>query len=95
MNQIYNFEVKEPPVLAESMLRAELEKRCLKRHTVMAAIAGILIQFTVLLCAVLMAKEYFLLSVICIAYVIFSATGGTVVAIIIHSSAGKRALQQA
>jgi hypothetical protein len=30
-----------------------------------------------------------------VAYVILSATGGTVIAIIINSSAGKRALQQA
>lgn len=95
MNQIYNFETKEPPVLNESMLRAELEKRRLRHQTAMAAIAGILIQIVLLLCAVLLAKEYLLLSILCVAYVILSATGGTVIAIIINSSAGKRALQQA
>ena len=95
MNQIYNFEAKEPPVLNESMLRTELEKRRLRRQTAMAAIAGILIQLVLLLCAVLLAKEHLLLSILCVAYVILSATGGTVIAIIINSSAGKRALQQA
>ena len=95
MNQIYNFETKEPPVLNESMLRAEFEKRRLRRQTAMAAIAGILVQIVLLLCAVLLAKEYLLLSILCVAYVILSATGGTVIAIIINSSAGKRALQQA
>ena len=95
MNQIYNFETKEPPVLNESMLRAELEKRQLRRQTTIAAIAGILIHIVLLLCAVLLAKDYFLLSIACVAYVILSATGGTVIAIIINSSVGKRALQQA
>ena len=95
MNQIYNFESKEPPILNESMLRTELEKRRLRRQTAMAAIAGILIHIVLLLCAVLLAKDYFILSVACVAYVILSATGGTVVAIIINSSVGKRALRQA
>ena len=95
MNQIYNFEAKEPPVLNESMLRTELENRRLRRQTTMAAIAGILIQLVLLLCAVLLAKDYLILSILCVAYVILSATGGTIVAIIINSSAGKRALLKA
>ena len=95
MKQIYNFEAKEPPVLNESMLKTELAKRQLRRQTAMAAIAGILIQIILLLCAVLLAKEYIILSILCVAYVIFSTTGGTVIAIIINSSAGKHALHQA
>ena len=58
MNQIYNFESMEPPVLNESMLQAELEKRRLRRQTTMAAVAGILIQIVLLLCAFLLAKEH-------------------------------------
>lgn len=95
MKQIYNFEAKQPPVLNESMLKAELTKRQLRRQTAMAAIAGILIQIVLLLCAVLLAKDYIILSILCVAYVIFSATGGTVVAIIMNSRVGKRALHQA
>ena len=95
MKQIYNFDAKEPPVLNESMLKTELAKRQLRRQTAMAAIAGILIQIILLLCAVLLAKEYIILSILCVAYVIFSTTGGTVIAIIINSSAGKHALHQA
>ena len=95
MKQFYNFELKEPPVLNESMLRTELEKRRLRRQTTIAALAGILMQIVLLLCAVLLAKEYIILSIACVAYVIFSATGGTIIAIFIHSSAGKRALRQA
>ena len=95
MKQIYNFNAKEPPVLNESMLKTELAKRQLRRQTAMAAIAGILIQVVLLLCAVLLAKDYIILSILCVAYVIFSTTGGTVIAIIINSSSGKHALHQA
>lgn len=95
MNRIYDFESQEPPVLNESMLRAELNKRRLRRQTTMAAVSGILIQIIMLLCAVLLAKDYTILSILCVGYVIFSTTGGTVVAIIINSSTGKRALKQA
>jgi len=95
MNQIYNFEAKQPPVLNESMLKAELTKRQLRRQTAMAAIAGILIQLVMLLCAVLLAKDYIILSILCVTYVIFSATGGTVIAIFMNSRIGKHALHQA
>lgn len=95
MKQIYNFEAKEPPVLNESLLKTELARRQLQRQTTMAAVAGILIQLVLLLCAVLLAKDYILLSILCVAYVILSATGGTVIAIFMHSGTGKRALHQA
>ena len=94
MKQIYNFETKQPPVLNESMLRTELEKRRLRRQTTLAALSGILIQLVVLLVALLLTEYSPFLSLVCVAYVIFSATGGTVVAILMHSSNGKRALQQ-
>lgn len=95
MKQIYNFEAKQPPVLNESMLRAELKKRQLRRQTTMAAIAGILTQIIFLLCAVLLAETSPFLAACCVIYVIFSATGGTIVAIFMNSRIGKRALKQA
>lgn len=95
MKQIYNFESKNPPVLNESMLREELVKRQLRRQTTMAAIAGILTQLVVLIAAFLLTDYSLLLAAVCVAYVILSATGGTVIAILIHSDTGKRALHQA
>jgi len=95
MKQIYNFESINPPVLNESMLRAELERRQLRRQTTLTAIAGILTQLVVLIVAFLLIEHSLLLAVVCISYVIFSTTGGTIVAIFMHSSAGKRALHQA
>ena len=92
MKQIYNFEAKQPPVLNESLLRAELEKRRLRRQTTMAAISGILTQMALLLLAVVLVDYSVFLALACVAYVIVSATGGTVVAILLHSSAGRRVL---
>lgn len=95
MKQIYNFEANNPPVLNESMLRAELERRQLRRQTTLTAIAGILTQLVVLIAAFLLLEHSLFLATVCISYVIFSATGGTIVAIFMHSNTGKRALHQA
>lgn len=95
MKQIYNFDAKEPPVLNESMLKTELAKRQLRRQTTMAAIAGILTQIVLLLCSFLLANISLFLALCCVGYVILSATGGTIIAILINSGIGKRALRQA
>lgn len=95
MKQIYNFEHKNPPALNESMLKAELEKRRLRRQTTLAAIAGILMQIALLLLSVVLWEHFMYLSIACALYVIFSATGSTVVAILLHSDTGRRALHQA
>lgn len=95
MKQLYNFESKNPPPLSESMLRTELAKRQLHRQTTITAIAGILTQVALLLCAFLLADISPFLAVCCIIYVILSATGGTVIAIIMHSRTGRQALHHA
>ena len=95
MKQIYNFEASEPPVCNEDLLKAELKKRQLRRQTTLAAVSGILTQLVLLLCALLLADTSPILAIGCVAYVIFSATGGTILAILLHSGTGKRALQQA
>jgi len=88
MNQIYNFESNTPPVLNESMLREELEKRKLKRQTAWIAICGILSMLLLLVFAILLAEMYPLLASLCMAYVIISLTGSTVLAILLHSGHG-------
>lgn len=95
MKQIYNFESKNPPILNESMLRAELHKRQLHCQTTITAIAGILTQIVVLLAAFFLAEYSVFLAIGCVIYVVLSATGGTIVAIFMNSTAGKRTLHQA
>ncbi|MBP3611296.1 MAG: hypothetical protein J6J42_13290 [Lachnospiraceae bacterium] len=92
MKQIYNFEAKNPPVLSESSLQEELEKRRLNRQTTMATAAGILIQLALLLLSVFLLNYSVLLATVCAAYVIISATGSTVIAILMHSKHKKHAL---
>ena len=92
MKQIYNFETKNPPVLSESTLREEREKRRLRRQTTMATAAGILIQLALLLLSVFLLNYSVLLATVCATYVIISATGSTVIAILMHSKHKKHAL---
>ncbi len=47
MKQIYNFEQHTPPVLNESMIRSEIERRKLQCQTTLLVLAGILIQIVV------------------------------------------------
>ena len=83
MRQIYNFEQHRPPVLNENMLRAELERRRLRWQTALIAVAGILLLLAVSMLGFLVLEDYPWITVICLAYVLFSATGGSVLAIVV------------
>lgn len=85
MKQIYNFESKNPPVLNESMLRAELEKRKLKKQTILIAVCGIVSMLLLLILSVFLAEVEPVLAGICMTYVILSLTGSVVLAILMHS----------
>ena len=93
MKPIYDFEQMNPPVLNESMLRAELEKRKLKKQTTLIAICGIISMLLLLLLAIIIAEAEPLLSGLFITYVIISLTGSVVLAILMHSGHG-RLIQQ-
>ena len=88
MKQIYNFEQHTPPVLNENMLRAELERRRLRWQTAMVFVAGILIQVLLVMCALVVYSEYPMISMICLAYVVLSTTGGSVLAIVCTRKGG-------
>ena len=88
MNQIYNFEQHKPPVLNENMLRAELERRRLRWQTTLIAVAGILIQILLVLFGFVTKNEYPVITVACLIYVVFSVTGGSVLAIVCTRKGG-------
>lgn len=88
MNQIYNFEQYKPPVLNENMLRAELERRRLRWQTTLIAVAGILIQILLVLFGFVTKNEYPVITVACLIYVVFSVTGGSVLAIVYTRKGG-------
>ena len=88
MKQIYNFEQHTPPVLNENMLREELERRRLRWQTALVAVAGILIQFLLILLGLFSLNEYPILTALCFLYVVLSTTGGSVLAIICTRKGG-------
>lgn len=81
MKQIYNFEQYKPPVLNENMLQAEQEQRQLRWQTALLAFAGILFQFVIVLLGYFAIDWYPWLTTICVGYIIFSTTGGGIIAI--------------
>ena len=88
MKQIYNFEQHKPPVLNENMLRAELERRRLRWQTALVAVASILLLIVTALIGYLVLEDYPWITVLCLAYVLFSATGGSVLAIVATKKGG-------
>ena len=88
MKQIYNFEQYKPPVLNENMLRAELERRRLCWQAALIAVAGILLLISAAMLGFLVLEDYPWITVLCLAYVLFSATGGSVLAIVVTKKGG-------
>lgn len=88
MKQIYNFEQHKPPVLNENMLRVELERRKLRWQTALIAVAGILLLIVTALLGYLVLEDYPWITVLCLAYILFSATGGSVLAIVVTKKGG-------
>lgn len=89
MRQIYHFERHDPPALNENMLRAELERRKLRRQTALLAVAGLLLQAAVALLGYSALDWYPWLSALCFAHVVVSTTGCGVVAVAYSRTGGK------
>ena len=88
MKQIYNFEQHTPPVLNENMLRTKMEQRKLRWQMALIAFASISIQVVLVMLGVFTIKEFPIISYICTFYVIFSTTGGSVLAIVYTRKGG-------
>lgn len=82
MNQIYDFQKAEPPVLTEARLRAELERRRLRRETALVTLAAILTQLCLVVLSVVLYPVEPALSFVCAVYVCLSASGGGVLALV-------------
>ena len=90
MKQIYNFEQYNPPALNERILREEIEQRKLRWETIAITLAGILAQVVLVMLGFLTVEEYPIIAIVCFAYVVLSATGGSVVAIIFTQKGGTK-----
>jgi len=88
MKQIYHFESHNPPLLNESMLRAERERRLFKRYVLLIATAAILFQVAVLLFGMLALKTYPWVAFASFVYVISSTAGAAVLGIVATREGG-------
>lgn len=82
MKQIYNFDKGAPPMINESMIRAEIERRQLQRETSLLSIASLLILGCLFLAALQLYETIPLLSFACAAYICIAVTGGSVIALV-------------
>lgn len=82
MKQMDYFEQFDPPVLNEAMLQRALERRTVRRHTVLLALAGALFQIAAVLFAVLVRAWYPVLSLAVMCSPILSTVGGGVIIIL-------------
>lgn len=82
MKQIYNFEQYEPPILNESILKERIQEKKATKAAILAGIAGFMMQILILLAGFIIYTKYPVITMICIAYVIFSVIGGSVISII-------------
>lgn len=88
MKQIYDFNSENPPVLNENMIRNEVERRRLQWQTAAVALAGILMGVVIVMFGCLVYTEYPAVAIMCFAYVIISATGGAIIAVICSRKRG-------
>ena len=82
MNQIYNFEQYEPPIINENMIKARLEKKRVIRNAAIVAAAGVLLQMMTLVLGVLAYSQYPIITFLCVTYVVVSMVGGSVISIV-------------
>lgn len=79
---LYEFTAETPPVLNEGMLRQELERRRKQRQAVLLVLAMLLSQSAVALLGILAVGWVPWLSALCFAYVVLSAAGSGVLAVL-------------
>ncbi len=84
MHSIYNFETKEPPRLTETMLKAEIKKRQLKRQITILYIASFLVCVCFILFGLLLFKDLFLIALFSFLSAGVTLIGSTLVIIVFH-----------
>ena len=90
---MYDFEKFNPPPRREQALRAELERRRLRRQTTLLAAAGALMELFVLLLGLRLYFVSPVLTVLCMGYALFSAAGSLVIALVFVYKGGKKQWQ--
>ena len=82
MKQIYHFDKAAPPALSEKTLRAELERRKLKRQAVILALAGAIANGCLFAISAALLSVNPALSFACFVYACIATFGGGAIAIV-------------
>lgn len=82
MNPTFDFEAHRPPVLTERMLRAEADRRRLRRQTLILTLAALVTQVILVVLGIALYETQPVLSLVCLAYVCLSAVGGGLAALV-------------
>ena len=82
MKQIYRFDGGRPPVLRESALREELERRRLQRQTALLALAGMLCLLCLVLVAAALYPVYPVLALVCMIHLGAAVTGACILTVV-------------
>lgn len=82
MKQIYDFTRVCPPILTEKSLRAETERRIVRRQAALLSLSALLIELCLLLSALVLFLNSPALAILCGIYFVISLTGGGVLAIV-------------
>lgn len=90
MQQIFDFEQYQPPVLTQAQLTAKVNQRKLQRQTALLTLSSLSIFLSLFLCMLLLIPESILLSLLCGCYLIVSVTGGSLLVIIFMRIMRKR-----
>ena len=82
MNPTFDFEAHRPPVLTERMLRAEADRRKLRRQTLILSLAALVTQVILVVLGIMLYQTQPVLSLLCLGYVCLSTAGGGLAALI-------------
>lgn len=82
MNQIYDFAAARPPYLTEEKLRAEAQRRKLRRQTLILTLAALATQVILVVFGLVVYETQPMLALVCLGYVCLSATGGGLAALV-------------
>lgn len=89
MKQIYRFDTENPPALTQAMLERELERRRLRRQTILLELAGLLFQAAALLIGLLTMETYPVILPVCLCHLVISAAGSGAIAVIYAQKGGE------
>ena len=92
MKHIYHFDLIQPPALSERTLKAELERRKTQRHTALLALAGILVNWCLIIVAIALYPINIFFSIACICYMLIAICGGGAIAAV-YSKITRRKMQ--